>query len=370
MKPDGLSAAWRVETAGPNWRVSTTYEFLRWDDLVAADMARPFWVRVVLMLRCFGEHLGDGTLLRVARGSWRFCLVYLTSVAVLLARAVVPLLVLLLVTGSLGKVAGVPVLAALVAGLSCGALAHVGLKALDHRAHASQLCDNWLLYRDWVRGRRADFDARIDVMARILRARMSEAAHDELLLVGHSAGGSGLICALARALEYGRGEVDASLPRAIALGLGSSLPLAALQPRGHKLREAIRRVATERSVLWIDGQARKDVVNFGNFDPVAGVGLLLGPERRNPLIWRLRFRDMLAPASYNRMRWRFMRMHYQFIMGNDRRAAYDYLMFVCGPAPLAHWAQKGAETLGRFSADGSYNASTSQDERAMPLDQR
>ena len=35
-------------------------------------------------------------------------------------------------------------------------------------------------------------------------------------------------------------------------------------------------------------------------------------------------------------------MHYQFIMANDMRAPYDYMMLVCGPVPVEQWARKRA----------------------------
>jgi hypothetical protein len=32
-----------------------------------------------------------------------------------------------------------------------------------------------------------------------------------------------------------------------------------------------------------------------------------------------------------------MRIHYQFVMANERRSTYDYFMMVCGPLPVATW---------------------------------
>ncbi len=49
-------------------------------------------------------------------------------------------------------------------------------------------------------------------------------------------------------------------------------------------------------------------------------------------------------------------MHYQFIMANDRRAPYEYMMLVCGPVPVEQWARRGRAILAGFSEDGSYSA--------------
>ena len=120
-----------------------------------------------------------------------------------------------------------------------------------------------------------------------------------------------------------------------------------------KLRAVFARLAIEPSITWIDSQSRKDVLNFWEFDPVAGLGIPVGPERCNPIIWRVRFRDMLSAEFYRRIRFNFFRLHYQFIMANDQRAPYDYFMLVAGPLPVATWARDAFGTLGKFGADAA-----------------
>ena len=63
---------------------------------------------------------------------------------------------------------------------------------------------------------------------------------------------------------------------------------------------------------------------------------------------------MLSAQFYKRLRWNLFRMHYQFIMANDRRAAYDYFMLVCGPAAVEDWARRGGEVVAAFAADATY----------------
>ena len=99
--------------------------------------------------------------------------------------------------------------------------------------------------------------------------------------------------------------------------------------------------------------ARADVLNFHEFDPVAGIGVDVGDKRCNPLNWSVRLRDMIAPDFYDKRRWDLFRMHYQFIMGNDMRAPYEYMMLVCGPVPVEQWARRDRAMLDDFAADGS-----------------
>jgi pimeloyl-ACP methyl ester carboxylesterase len=211
----------------------------------------------------------------------------------------------------------------------------------------------WPWYRELAHRRRPDLHTRIGEFARriVVKARAGDV--DEILVVGHSAGGTILIPLLARALELDAHFADAG-SSVTALALGSNLPLAALHPDGDDFRNAIRRVAVEPSLTWIDCQARKDVVNFQDCDMVAGLGVETGSEQRNPLYWNVRFRDVVSAQFYPRLRWNLFRMHYQFIMANDLRTPYDYFMFVCGPARLLDWARNGARTSARFTNNASY----------------
>jgi hypothetical protein len=94
-------------------------------------------------------------------------------------------------------------------------------------------------------------------------------------------------------------------------------------------------LAVEPSVDWIDCQARKDVMNFYQFDPITSHGIDVGTARRNPKIVPVRFRDIIRPEYYQKFRWQFFRVHFQFVMANERPNAYDFFMIVCGPVPLS-----------------------------------
>jgi hypothetical protein len=78
---------------------------------------------------------------------------------------------------------------------------------------------------------------------------------------------------------------------------------------------------------------------------------------RKPWLRLVQFKRMLAPWSLFRYRffWAY-RLHYQFVMANERRTAYDYYMMVCGPVPFEAMVKThdGPEAL--FAADGALNA--------------
>ena len=100
-------------------------------------------------------------------------------------------------------------------------------------------------------------------------------------------------------------------------------------------RDHLRQLAIEPSIDWIDCQSRKDVMNFYPFDPIAGHGIEVGASRRNPMIVPVRFREIIKPEHYSLFRWKFFRVHFQFVMANERPHAYDFFMIVCGPIPLS-----------------------------------
>ncbi len=350
---DGILGRWQIKTVGPNWCVDTTYEFLRWEDIVARDLRRPLLVLVPRVLHCFLENLLNGTTFRIFCVGWRFGVFYVVqSIALILivpASVVAGWLTYLLADHAMGPSG----LAPLAAGVTAGGLAVALARYLCDRWYIIQLCNAWLWFHDWAHGRRADFLARVDEFARRIVAKARAGDCDELLVIGHSGGGQTAILVIARALEIDPDFARIGSPVVLAV-LGSSLPVAALHPLAHDVREAIRRLAVEPSLAWIDCQARKDVCNFQNCDMVKGLGVDAGPQQCNPLYWNVRLRDVVSPQIYRRLRCNFFRMHFQFIMANDQRASYDYFMFVCGPIRLLDWAKDTSTTLACIAQDARY----------------
>ena len=62
-------AHWTVDAAGPNWQVSTRYDFLRQEQMIRANMAEPMWRQVPRALGWALNYLFTGTLFRIYRAS-------------------------------------------------------------------------------------------------------------------------------------------------------------------------------------------------------------------------------------------------------------------------------------------------------------
>jgi pimeloyl-ACP methyl ester carboxylesterase len=220
------------------------------------------------------------------------------------------------------------------------------------------LVDRWLLLRInncWPYlhelGDASCFDPAIEAGAARIVAAAREAASDEIVVVGHSAGGAIAPLVLVRAIELDP-DIGRRGPRLVLLTVGSLLPAVALRPAARRIREVIARLATEPSLTWIDCVSRKDIMNFWGFDLLAAVKLT--GRRRNPLTWVVRFRDMVSPEFYRGLRSSFFRLHFQFIISGDRRAPYDYVMLVAGPAEIPSWAHDPGAVMAGFAADGAF----------------
>jgi hypothetical protein len=349
-------AHWTIDMAGPNWRVATHYEFLRQEQMIRANMAQPMWRQVPRALLWVYTYLFSGTLFRVYRASLQYGLV-LTYFSMLLqiwlaTSAAVGWLIGWLVM----RLAGAPLALGIAIGVVAALVCFWLLRSLADKLFVVQINSHWPYLLEYARDERPScWDRCIEAGARRLVevARANDA--DEIVVVGHSGGGVTAPAVVARALELDP-DVGHHGPRVVLLTPGSLMPGIGLHRAAKRVHRDIARIAVEPSIRWIDAQARADVLNFYDFDPVAGLGLDVGPRRCNPLIWIVRLREMLAPEFYDRLRWNLFRMHYQFIMANDMRAPYDYFMLVCGPLPVEQWARGGHDTLAKFAADGAYRA--------------
>ena len=344
-------AHWTIEASGPNWQVSTRYEFLRQEQMIRANMAQPMIRQGPRALAWALDYLVSGALVRVLRTSWQFGLVLIYFQMMLVWW------ILLSVGGGalatyLAHKYGLFALVALPLGIACAVGVFALLRPLANRWFVIQINNHWPHLCAFARGEPSCFDRPIEVAAERLVAAVGAKAADEIIVVGHSGGGALAPAVVVRALELDP-DLGRRGPPLVLLTLGSIAPGAALHPHAVRLRAIAARLATEPSVLWVDCQSRADIMNFWDFDPVAGIGARADGVRCNPWTWMLRFRDMLSPQFFRRLRFDFFRLHYQFIMANDRRARYDYFMLLTGPIPVATWARHDYESMDAFEDDAT-----------------
>jgi hypothetical protein len=346
-------AHWEVETAAPNWQVHTRYDFLRQEQFIRANMADPMTRQVRRALWWFLDYLFSNTMWHIFLASWRYWAALVYFQLLMLSWLLLSFGGGALASFALAHFFDFPTwLSAAIGGaavIGCFKL----LRPLADRWFVVQINNHWPYLCEYARGEPSCFEPAINAGAERLVAVARANAADEILVIGHSGGGVTAPAVVARALELDP-DVGRHGPVVILLTLGSIMPGAALHPKARKLRAIIERIAVEPSIQWIDAQSNKDILNFDNFDPVAGIGIDAGPRRCNPLTWQVRFRDMLSEEFYRSLNGNFFRLHYQFIMANDIRAPYDYFMLVCGPATPSEWVKRQRDLLADFAEDGSY----------------
>jgi hypothetical protein len=360
-----LIAHWDIEAAGPNWQVATRYEFLRLEGVIRANMAEPMRRQLPRAIAWAADDLISGTVARIFRAAWRFELHLLYFQMLLWLWLALSLAGGLIAALALARLGGLPQPAAIAIGAGIGIACFLLLRPLADRLQVVQINNCWPYLREFARGEASAFDAPIDGYAARIVAAARAGACDEIVVVGHSAAGVTACAVMARAFELdpdvGRGEA-----KVVLLTLGSVMPAAALHPAAQRMRDVVARLASEPSLTWIDCVSRKDVMNFWDFDPVAGIGVEVGGARCNPLVWRVRFKEVVSPEYYRRLRLSFFRLHYQFIMSGDRPAPYDYLMLVAGPVAIPDWARHPNQMAAAFAEDGAFSGDTSAGGAAAP----
>ncbi len=331
---DGESASWSIETKASDWQTRTSYDFLRFEDLIQRDLAAPILGTVLRAIWIYWRLVFRGTIARFWKANWRFATFITYPHLMLLVEALGSFGVAYAIARGLGAL-GVPgVLGMAAAVIVFVALLGTVLKYTENATYLLYLLSDTIWTWQFSHRQRPEWDQRIDRFAQYLTKLAHESDAEEIVVVGHSSGSFLGTEIVARALK-----LDPSLgrhgPRIVLLTLGGNFPIVGFHAASQDFRDHLRLLAVERSIDWIDCQSRKDVMNFYPFDPIAGHGIEVGALRRNPTIVPVRFREIIKPEHYNVFRWKFFRVHFQFVMANERPHSYDFFMIVCGPVPLS-----------------------------------
>jgi len=356
-------AWWSVRARGPNWQVEAAHEVLLWDDIVRGDFTRPLPVRLFKALLAYLDFIITGTMFRYIVANQRYAIFFLFPIFSVLLFAAGGWLVARLLTSFLG-LEGIGALAA-------GVLAGLGVFLVlmrwpGRRWRVEQLLDDWVCAHDYIHGRRADINGRIDRFAETLLTRARGGELDEIVLVGHSLGAMLVLDVIVRALARDPGFARRGVAVCV-LTIGATIPKFALHPRAQAIRARIARVVGEPSIAWTEYQSRADTISFYKFDPVSLRRIDDDRLDGKPVIRRVQIHDMLLPETFERCRTHVLRLHYRSVMANDRRAPYDYFLMACGPVSFADWTTSPLGFLDFLASDGTYrNQALSRVAAAQP----
>lgn len=178
---------------------------------------------------------------------------------------------------------------------------------------------------------------------------------EEVLIVGHSSGAHLAVSILADLIRAGR--VPAGAPALGFLSLGQVVPMMSFLPDAYRLRGDLAYLSVQDGITWVDVTAPGDGCAFALCDPVAVSGMQTD-ESKWPLVISAAFTQSLAPETWKALRWRFFRLHFQYLCAFDRPKDYDYFQITAGPMTLADRFHDRPPSKSRIDVTASKYTST------------
>ena len=154
---------------------------------------------------------------------------------------------------------------------------------------------------------------------------------DEVLVVGHSSGAHLGVSVLADLIRSG--HMPNKGPALGFLSLGQVVPMLSFLPDAYELRKDLQFLSTRDELAWVDVTAPGDGCSFALCDPVAVSGVAPA-DKKWPLVFSAAFTQTLSPGRWKELRWRFFRLHFQYLCAFDRPRDYDYFRVTAGPKTL------------------------------------
>ena len=137
-------------------------------------------------------------------------------------------------------------------------------------------------------------------------------------------------------------------PALSLLTLGQVIPMVSFLPRAHALRADLHQMAGQDRIAWVDVSAPADGASFALCDPVAVTGVAPEPQRW-PLVISAAYSHSLTPERLHAMRWRFLRLHFQYLCAFDQPEGFDYFRSTAGPQTLGALFQARSPSASRIT---------------------
>lgn len=343
-KNPGAHYGWTVDACIDGAKVNADFQVLVWSDIVRDSMANSIAGTYVQLARTAWTYIATGTLWRLMRMRKGPVIAALYPVGMLLLQLLLAVvagwalgaLVARFTHPVLGWVVAVPVVIAILR----------WFKAKDARFFVYYLMHDYA-YSARSRGANPpELEARMAEFADAIAQALASDT-DEVLVVGHSSGAHLAVSILADLIRAGR--VPTSGPALSFLSLGQVVPMVSFLPDAHRLRADLHFLSARGDLTWVDVTAPGDGCAFALCDPVAVSGV--APDnQRWPLVLSAAFTQTLSPERWRALRWRFFRLHFQYMCAFDRPGDYDYFQITAGPLTLHERYDGRAASKSRITA--------------------
>ncbi|GGF63721.1 hypothetical protein GCM10011402_14790 [Paracoccus acridae] len=330
-KPAGGAAfGWQTRACFPEGMAQAQVEVLVWSDLVQASMQGGILATYARMLRTAWIYIASGALRRLMRLRRGPVLAALYPVAVLVLQLLAAVLLAMLAGWGATALTGLEWLG-MGAALATGWWVLVLARSQDHRLFAHYLMQDYAFTAGLHGAYPPQLEQRLAQFADRIAQALAEDL-DEVLVVGHSSGAYLAVSVLADMIR--RGGPASDRPALALLTLGQVVPMASFLPRAHRLRADLAFLSERPDLFWLDVTAPGDPCSFALCDPVAVSGVAR-PGQRWPLVLSAAFTQTLSPRQQRDLRWRWFRLHLQYLCAFDRPGDYDYFAITAGPRRLA-----------------------------------
>ena len=374
QKSEGRDTGWRVRANIDGARAVSKLDVLVWHDLVRGSMRAGIAGTYFALVRTCWIYLATGTFRRLSWLAKGPVVAALYPIVMLIAQLAVALIGASVLAGAavwatyrmagaamvyleigampdswLWTLVGAGVFWALFLPLTLGALRF--FKSKDDKVFAYYLMQDYA-YSASKRGAYPDeIEARLHEFRHRIEAALREDI-DEVLIVGHSSGAQMAVSIAADIVRLNR--VGETGPVLSLLTLGQVIPMMSFLPDAKRLRRDLRLLSTAQEITWVDVSAPADGCCFALTDPVSVSGVSPGRSQQWPLIVSAAFSQTLSSEWLARLKWRFFRLHFQYICAFDRPGDYDYFKITAGPQTL------GARFRGRRTSPSRIDAVASR----------
>ncbi|SMX35090.1 hypothetical protein [Actibacterium lipolyticum] len=328
-KADDGPYGWHVQADIDETHVETDIDVLVWSDIVRGSMDQGIVGTYYQLIRTAWIYISSGALFRLMRMRKGPIIAALYPIMMLLGQLMLAVLNGRL-AGAILSLSGIPNISWL--GLLVTWFTLWWFKNLDGRLFAYYLMHD---YAFSARAKGANPPALEERMA-IFGDNIADALQDdvdEVLVVGHSSGAHLAVSILADLIKDGRVPKDG--PALSFLSLGQVVPMVSFLPKADRLRADLHYLSARDELTWVDVTAPGDGCSFALCDPVAVTGVA-PRDKRWPLVFSAAFTQTLSPERWKQLRWRFFRLHFQYLCAFDRPGDYDYFQITAGPVTLGN----------------------------------
>ncbi|MCQ0092656.1 hypothetical protein [Roseovarius sp. M141] len=328
---------WQVAARMDGAEIASEVDVMVWSDIVRDSMSQTIAATYLQLVRTAWVYIASGALLRLMRLRKGPVIAALYPVGFLLVQAALAIALAYgvcravswawgaaLPYDALGDVIG----AAL--GIGAGYALLRWFKKRDGKFYAYYLMHDYAYSARYRGANPPALEARMAEFADDIAAALTGDA-DEVLVVGHSSGAHLAVSILADLIRGGR--VPPGGPALSFLSLGQVVPMVSFLPDAHRLRADLAYLSHSGALTWVDVTAPGDGCAFALCDPVAVSGVA-PPGKRWPLVISAAFTQTLTPERWRALRWKFFRLHFQYLCAFDRPGDYDYFRITAGPMTL------------------------------------